>query len=432
MTQGLRSRALRTLRLPVLREGTLVLAANLVTAAAKAAVLWALARWRGPGAQGAFSLALAGMSFGAVLLACGFDYANSFVTGRMPQRAPAVLRHTLWLFAAAVLLAPLWSLGFATALPAVLAPGARLVGVVAAMAAGTALMSLQTTVQSLALGEQRFAAVARANLVGAAVWVVLGLLTVRLPFPTLLAAWAVATAGFVAVLVAGRLGAAMAAAPDPVLLRAQLGYGVRTLPGSVARAFNLRAGLYVISLTLTRADVGVYGVILAIAELFLYLPTSLGVVVLGRASARNHSAADQRVVYVLVVAVGALAAGSAALAGGPLLGSVFGPRYAAGGSALAVLLLAAAVHAVGLIRLHQLLGEGDPMAATFAQVSVLALTLAGTWLLVPRLQLLGAALSALAVYTLFTLLLLLRRPQARSVSSSPAAWMPPEPEAAAP
>jgi O-antigen/teichoic acid export membrane protein len=63
---------------------------------------------------------------------------------------------------------------------------------------------------------------------------------------------------------------------------------------------------------------------------------------------------------------------------------------------------------------------------------VLALTLAGTWLLVPRLQLLGAALSALAVYTLFTLLLLLRRPQARSVSSSPAAWMPPEPEAAAP
>lgn len=406
--------AARVARLPVVRDGALLLAGTLLLSAAKAAVLWALARWRGPEIQGSFSLALAGMGFGAVLLALGLDYANSFLVGRHPDQAPAVLRNSLVVALAAALAAPLWALGLVAVFPRALTPGTGYAAGVVLLAAGTACATLQATLQAYALGRQRYGDVMKGSALSALALLVLGGAAVAASPGSLvpvLAAWTVGV-GAALVPLAGGWGALRQAAATPTdrgVLRAQLAYGLRTLPGSAARALNLRAGLYLVAIFLSPRELGVYGVMIAIADLFLLVPAALSQAVLGRTAARRHSAADRRATYLLSLAVGAAAAAVAAVAGGPILGAVFGPAYAGSGAVLTLLLLAAGVHAVGLLRLHELLGDGDPLASTHAQLSVVGLTLAGGVVLIPRYHLVGAAACTLGVYVVFTLVLLLRR-----------------------
>ncbi|HEX6751244.1 MAG TPA: oligosaccharide flippase family protein [Longimicrobium sp.] len=417
-------------RYAVLRHGAVVLAGTLLLGAAKAAALWLLARRLGPAVQGGFSLAIAGMAFGAAIFALGLDYANSYVAGRNPAHAPAVARNSLGVFAAAVLVSPLWVLGFVALFPQAAGEGPGLATRVGLLAACTALMSLQLMLQAYALGTHRYARLMAANLATAAVWLAGALLATAVGYGAVLAAWGASLLVAVAVLLGPDAGAVARVGWDRGVLREQLAYGARTIPGTLARALNLRAGLYLIALYLSPTDVGVYGVLLAVAELFLYLPNALGQVVLARAASRSHSAADQQLAYGIVAGVAAIAALVALFAGRWLLGTVFGPAYAAGAPALAALLLAAGVHAIGLLRLHDLMGRGDPFAGTVGQLAVLGVSLGGGWLLIPRYGLMGAAATALLVYLGFTLVLLLRRPRhlaAPAPVRSPAALLHPEP-----
>ena len=102
------------------QQGTVVLAGLLAVGAGKAFAIWAVAKWLGPVTQGVFSLALAGMNFGAILLCGGLEYANAFVAGQRSDRLGAIVGNTLGLGGAALLLAPLWVWGFAFVFPQVM------------------------------------------------------------------------------------------------------------------------------------------------------------------------------------------------------------------------------------------------------------------------------------------------------------------------
>jgi O-antigen/teichoic acid export membrane protein len=113
--------------------------------------------------------------------------------------------------------------------------------------------------------------------------------------------------------------------------------------------------------------------------------------------------------YLLLAGLGAAAVAGAWIAGEFLLELVFGQAYGVGAAALPVILAASTVHALGIMKLHQRLGEGDPWAATLAQVVALVGTLVAGLILVPEYGLLGAATTNLITYVLFTTCLFWRR-----------------------
>ncbi len=392
-----------TVRVSLWRQGFVILSGTASNALWKLLAVWALAHWLGPIYQGAFALALAGMSFGGVVLAVGLDYANAFLVGRDPGRLPGTAWNTVWLGLASLLLAPFWAWGLTTLLPqSVQGLGALYWPAVAIMAVSTSTMAASQGLMAAAFGRQRFDVVAKANFIAGTSWALGALLSVHISYFAVLVAWAVSQL----VVAFFYLRVLVADAPvqplDRSLLRAQLAFGGRTLPGSIARAFNMRTGLYLTSYYLSKTDVGIYGLLLSLAEMLLHLPTAMSQVILGSSAARAHSASEYRSVYLAILGAGLAIAAGTSLVGRPVIGLVFGQEYARGAPVLALLVVGVTVYAVGLLFIHQLLGDGQPMAATVSQLVALVLTAIGGVVLIPRFGMMGAAGATLLTYTGFT------------------------------
>jgi O-antigen/teichoic acid export membrane protein len=379
----------------------------LVFGGSKALAVWLIARFLGPVVQGSFALALGGMVFGATLLSGGLEYSNSFAVGRRPEGAEGVVRNTFLVFLLGLLLAPVLALGFGLAFPQTYwgfegrpAVGWLLLGL------ATALYALVQNLKAVALGSQRFRLVAGVQAVWGISWLLLALAAIRAGYPAILGSWTAALFAAVLIFSLG-LGIPRSLKPDPTLLKLQLSYGARTLAGSVARNLNMRLALYLVALFLAPADVGVFAVLLTVAETYLYLPNALSQVTIGVVSARRGHAQEHRQVMLLVAGVGVLAILAAAWRGRWFLDTVFGTAYGVGAPALTILLAGTTFHAIGLLRLHRLLGEGRAWAATLAQVVGMVATIVAGLLLTPRWGLVGAAGTMCCTYAIFAGFLLM-------------------------
>ena len=386
-----------------------------VIGASKLGASWAIARWQGPEVQGGLGLAFAGMSFGAIVLSLGLDYANAFVVGRRPSALSAVVRNTALISLAAAVVGIFWCWAFVAIFPKTFPPGvgtsALLIG---ALGLGTGATVATQSLQSATIGAQDLSGVALANILNGGIWLLIAVPLARIgDFRSLLVAW-VLVLGIVAGFQSTRLLRARAGRePSLATLKDQVGFGVRTLPGGVARALNMRAALYLGSVALGPADLGVFVLYLNVAEAMLYLPNALSQVILARTARAGHNAPPIRAAYGFVAAVGAAAVIFTLVWGSGLLTALIGPAYGAHATALAVLLLGTTAHAVGLIRIHVLMGMGRPGAASVAQLVTLGFTVVGVGVLVPRLGLDGAALSMLIAYGAFAGYLFVVRTEAR-------------------
>lgn len=391
-----------------LGSGSLLLGGSLVLAAAKAAILWFLANRYGPEVQGGFSLLLAASTLGAIVFGLGLEYANAFVAGRTPEATGGVVANSLALtgLSLPVVLVGGWLLALIFPQSVL---GLTAWGGIVVLAGATSLTGLLQMLQAVGIGAKRFGLVASAN----ALWGLAALVGVvalaAYGYPGVVGAWILCMLGVVVCYLAGfRTSRASWLRPRAALLGRQLRYGIRTWPGSLARALNMRVPLYACALFLGEREVGVYGVAVAAADAFLYLPTALGRVTLGLTAAGEARPSQRRTSYVLMAGAGLAAALVSWIVGEPLLVLVFGEPYARAALPLTVLFLAVTIHAVGLVRLHYLLGAGQPHVASLAQAVALLFVLLGAWLLVPRLGLLGAALTTLVTYSAFSIYLFTR------------------------
>ncbi|HEU4880559.1 MAG TPA: polysaccharide biosynthesis C-terminal domain-containing protein [Gemmatimonadaceae bacterium] len=392
----------------VVRQGSIMLGGQISLALFKLAALWLIARLLGPDVQGAFSLASAGTAAGAILFCVGLEYANAYIVGRNREVLSAVASNSLMVFAVSLVAAPLWATAFVQLFPHVATPlGAQHLWIaITAIGLATSLLSLAQGLQASAIGLHDFRSVAVANLASGLVWALGALVGTRIGYGAIL--WAVCVSHLVLVLAYLRRQAPsirdFRIARD--VLRSQLHYGARTLPGSIARSLNMRAPLYIVAVYLTTTEVGVFGLVLSLAETMLYLPSALSQVALGLAATKSRQSSELRYVYLAILVVGITLSAAVAFLGSTVLRWIFGPAYASGSGALAILILAVTAHSVGLLRIHTLYGRGEPAAASIAQIIALCLTLAGSILLIPRYRLLGAALSMLLTYVGFVLYLI--------------------------
>jgi O-antigen/teichoic acid export membrane protein len=403
------------------RKAAVVLTGMLGAGLWRLVAVWGIARWLGPEIQGAFSLFLASSTFGAIVCSLGFEYANAFVAGRFPERRNGVVANTLLTAGALLLLSPVLGYLQIALLPQIgvgLLPDQKLLSAIL-VGVATVLLSLQQGLQSAAIGSELYSGIARNNIVSGGLWAGGALAAVHWGFLWVLGAWCLA-------LIAGSflhlwrlVGASWDVRPDSTAFRAQLGFGLRTLPGSVARALNMRGGLYMATSVLAPAQVGVYGLVLTLAEVLLYVPSALSQVVLGTAASRPEAAGGHRALARRVLVVGAVGVLLVVTLGSPLLGAVFGEAYRSGAPPLAILVAAVTFHSIGLLYIHHRYGSGDPGGATKAQLVTLLLTLLLVPSLVPRWGMVGAASASLFAYAGFASFLVLSEGRAARAVTAP-------------
>jgi len=245
--------------------------------------------------------------------------------------------------------------------------------------------------------------VARANLLSGGIWAIGALITVHMSYAAVLAAWTLPLV--IVPLYYMHVHGATLLRPnraDRSLLRQQLQFGIRTVPGSIARALNMRAALYMCSAFLFPSDVGVYGLMLSLAETMLYLPNALSQVILGTSAAKSTKGSEYRGLYALIAFAGLGASTLAFSFGDSILSAIFSPAYARGSIALGILFVAVTFFSLGNMHLHHLYGSGNPLTATTAQIVALVLTLAGGRMMIPRYGINGAAASTLLTYAGFS------------------------------
>lgn len=416
-TEGRQGGSLPRASRGLLRDGAVVLSGVAGGGLWKLLALWFIASSLGPVVQGGFTLLMSVISFGSVVFVCGLDYANAFLVGREPARRLAATWNSLWLAMATLVLTLLWAWAALALFPQAREPfGASVAAGVGLVAVSIALMSFGAASQATAVGAGAYHRIAVINFATGAAWAVGAAIAVRVSYIAVLGVWAISLA--VMAWMYMRLHGASVRSPRRVdwgLLQQQLGYGIRTLPGGIARSFNMRVALYFTAFYLAPTDVGVYGVLISLAETMLLIPNALSQVILGSVASQHDRPAARRRLDVATMGVGTVAAVSVLLVGRTVLGAVFGPAYAIGAPALAILILAATAHALGLFRIHVLYGEGNPVAATRAQLMALALTALGGVLLVPRLGMVGAALSTLITYVGFTSYLMFMSTRRRAI-----------------
>jgi len=345
------------------------------------------------------------MTLGGIVLGLGLEYANAYCIGKSPSDANGAVSNTLAWSGVVLAISPLVAFVGVVWMPVVYPTREPQLILGLCLSVGTALSFLTQALQAVLVGYEDVRGIAKANLLLGLLWLVVATLAVQVSYAAVLTSWVgiqlVVVAYYLRRLGWGRRDWGI----DTDLGVRQVRYGGQVLPGSIFRAINMRAGLYGLSVSASPVVVGVYVTVLAIAESLLYLPNALGKVVLGASARHGDRAPSLTPAYLAVALAGSAATVGAFFAGEWMLHALFGPEYVSGARALTILSLAMTVHAIGLLRLHYLLGRGSPAAASKAQFVTLVAVVVGVVLLAPRFGADGAAAATALAYAIFSLYL---------------------------
>ena len=354
-------------------DSMVLLLGNSLAALLRFVALWYVARTLGAPTQGSVSVALAMLSFAGSILSGGFDYAAAWLAGRRATSPSTLYRSAAIVTAVSLVAAPLWVLGFQWFVPAILPDrDIRLWPMLALILLIPSAVSI-LVLQGVLIGMQQFRAVVKGSLIGSLCWIILLLLPIT------------KDAGYLGVLVAllfansaqlAYMSRSISLTPydntsnETSVRKAMhllLGYGAKTIPGTFARALNIRLGLYASSAILTPTEIGVYALVLSIGDAYLQLPTALGQVILGRTARDGMEKGFPTSLLGLLFGLGMLCALVAWAVGPEILRYTIGPSYAPSRVVLTAIALGVTAHSLALLQAHALLGDGQPGVVSKAQ-----------------------------------------------------------------
>lgn len=146
---------------------------------------------------------------------------------------------------------------------------------------------------------------------------------------------------------------------------------------------------------LTASDTGSYGAAKAIANGFALIPTALGFVFAPRVARLPETEVRGHLLRVLGFAIAVTVPLTAAVVmfAGPLTAGVFGGKYAAAATPLAVLSVGMAVYGIKSVLSSLWLGVGYPIVMSISSGVAMVVTIASGLLLISRVGLLGASIA---------------------------------------
>jgi O-antigen/teichoic acid export membrane protein len=194
----------------------------------------------------------------------------------------------------------------------------------------------------------------------------------------------------------------LTACPSWRLARNMLAYGFKAHVGNVANLANDRADQAVVSVFLSPVFLGYYSVAVTVSSVIALLGSSMALAILPSVAGADDES-ERKDVFASTTRLTAMSSLIGCLLLIPLVPLVitifFGSRFLP--AVFAAEILALASFAFGLSRVFAagFVGLKRPWAASFGQMTGLAVTVVGLVTLVPRLGILGAALASLLAYS---------------------------------
>jgi O-antigen/teichoic acid export membrane protein len=192
--------------------------------------------------------------------------------------------------------------------------------------------------------------------------------------------------------------------PDWSLMTASLRYGIKAYLFNLLRLLNVRLDALLVAALAVRGvqAAGVYSVATNLAELLLFIPTSIRLSLFPMVSAgsteeanRLTTAACRHTIFLTTILAVALG-GVGALAVRPIYGQAFTSAVIP----LLILLPGIVMLSQATILYGDLLGRGQPQATLISIVISLIVTLVLDLILIPKYGIIGAALASSTAYTI--------------------------------
>jgi O-antigen/teichoic acid export membrane protein len=367
-----------------------------------------IARVLGPTAKGRFALVLLYSQLAAVPISWGMDAALGVITGRGRAAARQGMANAIW-----------WALlvGGAFTVLSVVAYGSPAdPGPLASVIPN--LSPRQFLFGAIALPGEVFFAVGLFGLLGRRRIVAYNLVRILRRgvmvglVVTIAVAWTVdldaalaanlAALGCTALLVGwatwrdGMLGWR----PSPALLLEELRFGTRAIVGTLAERLQFRMDAFLLNGLVGVRATGIYSVTSGIAETLWYIPNSLGTVMFSRAVDPKADAAHVASVLTrTTVAVTFALAVPAWVLGPRFVRFLYGSGFADAGVALRWIIPGIVAYSVVAVLSRYVVGRGRPGLGTLVLLAGLGTNLVANLVLIPRLGIIGAAVSSSISYT---------------------------------
>jgi O-antigen/teichoic acid export membrane protein len=375
-----------------------------------------LARLLGPAAKGRFALVLLYSQLAALIVGWGTDQALAVVSGRDRETARHGFANAIiWtaVVGGAAVLASVWLFGapgegpadgpLATLIPnlsgtqfmfaAVAVPGELFFGLGLFALLGRKRVVPYSWIRVFRRGILLVMVVAVAAIARLSLDVALILNLIALVLCAVAIVWVAAGDGIV-----GRT-------PSIALLREELRFGTRALPGAVAERLQFRADSFLINIILGVRETGIYSVTSGLAETLWYVPNALGTVMFSRAVDPKADAGRIAAVLTRTTLAVALATAIPTFIFGPrLVRFVYGTQFADAGVALRLILPGIVAYSVVAILSRYITGRGRPGTGTLILFGGLVVNVAINLVLIPRYGIDGAAAASSISYLVTAML----------------------------
>ncbi len=253
-------------------------------------------------------------------------------------------------------------------------------------------------------GLQRLRALAMADVAGTGVYMVLVLVAATSDSMTLTLALAATAVGRLVMfvwalwpLVRERTTTKTDPGPRRNYYPVALRFGAPVAIGAALTVLVYRFDLAIVAVYLDAEAVGLYAVALSVAELFWLVPTATNTAILPRIAV-SEDAVDTPVI-VRITTLGLLLATAVFAAVGPwLIPAVFGTEYAGAYGPLVILAVGAIFASAWKLLVTDLLARGESQHRAVSALMALTVMVLADAVLIPTLELIGAALGSLLSY----------------------------------
>jgi O-antigen/teichoic acid export membrane protein len=186
-----------------------------------------------------------------------------------------------------------------------------------------------------------------------------------------------------------------------------VGYGLKAYFANLIQFFNLRFDIFLVNHFLTLKEVGYYSLSVRMAEILLYLPAAAATVVFPKVANTDHDVSNRdtpvicrNVLFLLILSTLLFAVLAHVLF--PLL---FSEKFAAALKPFLYLLPGIIALGCNKILANDVAGRGKPEVNMVIAAVTLIMNVILNILLIPKLKIIGAALSSSITYTISTILL---------------------------
>jgi O-antigen/teichoic acid export membrane protein len=215
--------------------------------------------------------------------------------------------------------------------------------------------------------------------------------------------------GVGAVLLASRI-APVAARWNGRLVREALGFGLQQNLANFLNMLNYRFDMLLVNYFLDPKYVGFYSISVVIAEKLWYVPNILSAVLHPRvAHAESDEEANRDTARVSRITVLMMGAGSVGilLLGRPLIRILFSDRFLPAVAPLFVLLPGVVMISIAKVLTSDLIARGHPRANMWSGTAGFVSNVILNVILIPRMGLVGAALSSTVSYSLYAVVIMI-------------------------